>query len=434
MRLLISKKAILQYILIYLMIIWHDAGLKWMIGKDTFDFICLIFSSFVWMISIKKRNKYIENFSALMLLNIIIVRTMNMGGIGISYFFHFLSAIMLLSVAFYVDRENFIDRYVKIVVIFAWASILLWLYTIFFPESFKSISWFSYVPYQKPVWSSSTEYTLSPVTYYGTFFYVARFGNDLMRNNGIFNEPGLYQMIVVVALTLLLFFRHKIKCSKRKYNFYVLTLIVTIITIQSTSGYINLVMILVTYLFFSKKVSKQTKNKLMLISVGVILFVIFDFSKHGYDSFLSKVIFDKINFDGGVKLIGTGSDRIETWKAVLMCLKENPFGVGFDRLFYYLGSIGKTTPDGAALIAVLGALGVEIYFIIFSCIFRPIYYNRYTVGCFFLIIFLFVNNTFGQSDIFYPSLLLFALPLNRKVRRSEYENSMDVQCENIQNK
>lgn len=83
-----------------------------------------------------------------------------------------------------------------------------------------------------------------------------RTGNELTRNNGIFNEPGLYQMVLNTALYFTMFFPEQLKCGAKKQERYMLILIIAIVTCQSTTGYLSLGAIIVGYLMTKQKGKK----------------------------------------------------------------------------------------------------------------------------------------------------------------------------------
>ena len=205
MTLTINKKVIVQYILIYLMLIWHDAGIVFLIGRDLSRHLILVVCLILMLLKQRCRSRRMILFVFTILLNVIFVRCIS-GGVGINYVLNAFSGIAIAYTAFMYDRENFVNRFVKSVAFFAFVSVICWLITIVVPNLYENLTFFSYSPFSRRIYTTNTNYTLSPVYYHGILLYVMRTGNELTRNNGIFNEPGLYQMVLNTALYFTMFF------------------------------------------------------------------------------------------------------------------------------------------------------------------------------------------------------------------------------------
>lgn len=117
MTLTINKKVIVQYILIYLMLIWHDAGIVFLIGRDLSRHLILVVCLILMLLKQRCRSRRMILFVFTILLNVIFVRCIS-GGVGINYVLNAFSGIAIAYTAFMYDRENFVNRFVKSVAFF----------------------------------------------------------------------------------------------------------------------------------------------------------------------------------------------------------------------------------------------------------------------------------------------------------------------------
>ena len=424
----VNIKSVYHYFLIYLLISWYSTGFVFgVIGTDSFEYLILFVCAAVILINRRFWKKSLLYFCLALLLDIVLVRFTS-GGIGLGYYLHILSAILIAFVAYLYNDKQFVHRFVRCVYFFSVISLLIWVLSLVVPELIQRMTVFSYVPYYIRTYTSSVDYTLSPVTYHGALLYVLRTGNDLQRNNGIFSEPGLYQMVLNIALYFVLFFSEKIYLDNKKKKRIAIILILTVISTQSTTGYLSLAVLLLIYsisLSYEKKTKIPVKRILLF---GVMLFEL-DIIINGAESFFSKTIGSKIVFEGGKLLIsGSGSYRVDTFAIAINSILSHPFGVGNDIFSQILSFAGKTSSDGAALMAFGAQLGVQVWFILIWFFVRPAYRNRKTLLTFLTVVFMYVNTTLGQSDIFYPVLLILAFNYKSKeeMRVDTDENIVDV--------
>lgn len=406
MTLTINKKVIVQYILIYLMLIWHDAGIVFLIGRDLSRHLILVVCLILMLLKQRCRSRRMILFVFTILLNVIFVRCIS-GGVGINYVLNAFSGIAIAYTAFMYDRENFVNRFVKSVAFFAFVSVICWLITIVVPNLYENLTFFSYSPFSRRIYTTNTNYTLSPVYYHGILLYVMRTGNELTRNNGIFNEPGLYQMVLNTALYFTMFFPEQLKCGAKKQERYMLILIIAIVTCQSTTGYLSLGAIIVGYLMTKQKGKKSYKIVGYIVTAVVILMG--DFFINQNSSFIGQVISSKIIFTSqGIEFANSGLARAGTVFIVTASILKKPFGCGFDTINNLFSLAGKMSADGTALMYDLAALGIQIWMILIAFFVVPTFKNKKNIVTFGVVLFMYINTTLGQSDIFYPSLLILS--------------------------
>lgn len=426
----IHYKTIFQYILIFLLISWNASGLAvGVIGKVTFDYIVMFVSLGVILLNKRCQKNILVFFAIAIMLDILIVRY-TAGGIGLDYFNHAMSGILITYCTYYYNEDFFIHRYVRCITFFSVLSLLCWIISLVVPEIITQITFLSYIPYYNRFYISATQYNSLPVTYHGALFYVFRTGNELTRNNGIFTEPGLYQMVLNTALYFVLFYPEKIFVSDRKKRRILGVLILTIVTAQSTTGYLSLMVLIITYLI-SNNVEKSNKVPLRKIIVVAVLFLIVDQAVNGMNSLLGNVISSKITFDGGrIAFVSTGAARVDTFAIVLSSLLKHPLGAGSDLFNNMILSANKTSSDGAALMAAAAQLGIQIWVILAAFFAYPAYKNRKSIYSYIAVVFMFINTTLGQSDIFYPALFILSMNFgsyeNNMMKGYAYEDTVDV--------
>lgn len=405
----INYKTVFQYILIFFLISWNASGLVvGIIGTSTFDYVVLFACMITILLHKRCRSNILALFAIAILADVLIVR-FTAGGIGLNYFLHAMSGMMITYCAYLYNKRYFIHRYVKCVAFFAALSLFFWLVSLIAPEIITKITFLSYVPYYRRFYLSDTQFNSLPVTYYGALFYVFRIGNELTRNNGIFNEPGLYQMVLNTALYFVMFYSDRLFVSDKKKRKLLILLIITIVTVQSTTGYMSLMVLIVMYLI-SNNVEKQNKVPIKRIIIVVIGILLVNQAVSGTDSLLGSVIGSKIAVENGrISFVSTGAQRVDTFAIVLNSLINHPLGVGSDLFHNMLQAADKTSSDGAALMASAAQLGIQIWAILIAFYAYPAYKNRKSIYSFIAVVFMFINTTLGQSDIFYPALLILSM-------------------------
>lgn len=184
---------------------------------------------------------------------------------------------------------------------------------------------------------------------------------QLHRSFGIFREPGVYMIFLILAIVFELFFTEK--SSLKKLIIFMIALVLT----QSTAGYIILVGIVLAHIFFTNKHVHTTQKKIRkLFLVGLflgILWVLIDvdvfywlFGKVFSESTSKTSRFDSIIININILL----SD----WYRILT-------GVGFDvvesSFRVYASKIGSTATDNTNTIFRLMATYGLVYISILVC-------------------------------------------------------------------
>lgn len=123
------------------MLIWHDAGIVFLIGRDLSRHLILVVCLILMLLKQRCRSRRMILFVFTILLNVIFVRCIS-GGVGINYVLNAFSGIAIAYTAFMYDRENFVNRFVKSVAFFAFVSVICWLITIVVPNLYENLTFF----------------------------------------------------------------------------------------------------------------------------------------------------------------------------------------------------------------------------------------------------------------------------------------------------
>lgn len=94
------------------------------------------------------------------------------------------------------------------------------------------------------------------------------------RNAGMYNEPGAHQIFLNFALLFLLSDNDHLGLTKKKYTLSLLILIIAVLTTQSTTGYMCLLVVLMAVIMKKTEGRKNTKLKIaVIVAIAVLALV-----------------------------------------------------------------------------------------------------------------------------------------------------------------
>lgn len=217
-------------------------------------------------------------------------------------------------------------------------------------------------------------------------------GPKLYRNSGPFWEPGLFVVFLNIAFFFNTFY-HKELFSKTNTIF-----LINILSTLSTTGFIVLLMIFITYIIIFKSLNIQYKILLILILISCIP-AIFSLS------FMSKKINDQIGqSDLSYSRFGAA---VVHWKII----QDYPYaGLPNDNNKTYSKYSDNISPNGITEIFVrYGVIaGFIYYFILFlSCgtIMYMLGNPHYGIYLFIILVTLIMSQTIGTSPIYWSFVL-----------------------------
>ena len=94
------------------------------------------------------------------------------------------------------------------------------------------------------------------------------------RNAGMYNEPGAHQIFLNFALLFLLSDNDYLGLTKKKYTLSLLILIIAVLTTQSTTGYMCLLIVFTAVIMKKTEGKKNTKLKIaVIIAIAILAFI-----------------------------------------------------------------------------------------------------------------------------------------------------------------
>lgn len=257
------KESILQYWGV-LWIIMFSGSLYFQILRIKETMIIVGTTTIIFLIKYKKINKYNFFVFILFLIMVLINSFINLRN-GFDMNEHILLLTKLAFICIVSSCMSFKDykrKYVIIMVIESLISIICYLYV--------DVLKIGILPLQHYSQIEANGYYLTP-------YYTVGLGISplLGRNAGIFSEPGAHQIFLNFALLFLLGSSNRLGLSKNKYKISVLLLVISILTTQSTTGYMCLALVLITNLFkFNEKENSSFKREIILSRIMVLCMLV----------------------------------------------------------------------------------------------------------------------------------------------------------------
>ena len=151
---------------------------------------------------------------------------------------------------------------------------------------------------------------------------VVNHGNP--RNYGMFTEPGKYVVFLVMAFFFLLY-------AKKGTVFDKLVLIITILSTKSTTGYVALGFIVISYILLSTKTKKDLLKQIFtLIFVAFVFNFLLNYTEILYSTTSSTGVFNKIGKTNSMSFIS----RFSSVTTNLTIMLNKPLvGAGITRLY-----------------------------------------------------------------------------------------------------
>lgn len=412
----IKKNACIQYLLLYMMMIFNGGVLYPVLQTENPTVLSLvmylIIGSGIVAFCVKKRkygNPYCMLISMFLVISVVFVRY-TAGGVGISALLEFLACIMLAYLAVCIDREHFSSRMINIVCCFAAISIVCYVIQIVSPEILKLFfkSYKSSFTYND--WSAA-EYGGSAVKHafnaWGKLLYSMREG-EMSRNKGIYSEPGNYQIVLNSALFILLFLPKYHSFSPKQLKMRAIILFTAVLTCQSTTGYLILLTFVIAFFISEKKYEDMlsVRHAIKVLIFVAIIALILDYSFRGNESLLNTAILSKVFNNGSIDIsTSTGYWRLGAIGASAILMITHPLGVGYD---ITLSTIQNSLVGaaGGALMTFGAALGIIPFIATILWHTKPILSGK-TLGIPEKIAFMvmYFQTSFAQTKVFYPYLV-----------------------------
>lgn len=403
MWLAINKRDFLGYLFLYCMLLVNQSNFLKLFFLDKLEILACIFGVLLFARS-QKFSQWSFSFCGILLFFVLFTR-LNNGGAGISIFLTFVVPILATACAIVYNGELFLSRFVKLVTFLAVISIVGYVIGLTVPALWEGIS-YGYLN------GSEERFYLTGDNYESTFYYshglflYSMAGNRYNQNIGIYTEPGVYQVVLNSAIFILLFLPDFFESWNRKEKIRSLTVcIVALITTQSTTGYIAL--IIIALCFILSRNSDSVIRQRVIHGVCIIGLVLCgDYIIRGNESFIYSGIIEKLFISDNGDVVfslnaGTGRYRTTTILACITTMAKHPLGVGYD----YLNTILTEYDVGAIILLSGAALGVGELISVLLWVHYPVikYANTKIVALVFML--MYINTTLAQTNQFYPALI-----------------------------
>lgn len=389
LNLQINKNALLQYFAIYMSLQFLSGRVSLFLGSDLFYGFCLVFSAayiFIHNRAFREDSKYF--LYLLIIMCFALITTVFTGGaLSIATTLSLLSRYLMVYVAIVSNREKFIERFLKMCYVLAITSVIIFAFVQIAGQD-------TAMRLMSPLYEIKNTLSWMPSSY-GLFFIVYNFRNG-NRNSYMFGEPGLYQMVIILALYFTVF-KAKHLSDKQKAR-YVIVFLITMITIQSTTGFMSLIVLILCVIFSNGlKINRKIKGLIMSLAIAGFVYILFFAGKDSiiYTSFMNKL------FDDGGSLnlaVGTGSDRVTSILRFVWLLNNRfmdfMIGIGYDGIVNYFG--GYSCSGIVNSFMMFGAINcLVLYGYILTVMVKD---NRSLYEVVFLL-FMIINNGLSQPDM-----------------------------------
>ena len=243
MKIRINRKAIYQYLWIYISIQFIGGRLAAALGADLFIGGSLALALAYVLIHKSLLNTESTSIALLVGMMLLMFCTifLTSGGLSLASSLSVITRFLVVMVTMSVDRENFLHRFLKTVYVFSIISLILFTFVQVVGQAMAISVLFSKLYEIRGGWRGST---------YGLFLICYDF-MDASRNAYMFGEPGEYQMLIMLALYFLAFKETEMDEKTRKK--YLVVFLITMLTIQSTTGFFSLVVFCVCVLLSHSK-------------------------------------------------------------------------------------------------------------------------------------------------------------------------------------
>lgn len=401
----------LQYFYLYCMICFGGMSTPFRMSNDSYLLFILISSSLIILLkgaSIKKLTCRVVTFLCVLFVSLVLVMLTAPLTLGTS-----LSIILVIEICYatyLLNPNKFLSRLVLLILLLAFFSLMMYAMTLYWGlDAMVDLC----KPISTPVYSGVREQLYSYNFYIYNLVYV-----HPDRNCGPFGEPGQYQCVLTSTLFFLLFYPEKINIRYKIFSIGIL--IATILTTQSTTGYISFAIIVLCYFAYSCIIDHVDKRILNVFRLSILAILLFVFFTDLGESFLQTTIYNKFDFENN-EILASGGARTEGIYGALNLMASHPevlWGIGFDNALLNVRS------ESGFLIYLL-AIGVLPFSILYGyLLFLAFYFSHHKLESLAKVLVV-LNMSLGQPHIMNPVLFLIILyPFFIKKSKS-YENNLD---------
>lgn len=401
MSLKLERRTLYHFILIYFLII-SQGSVLYNRYEDYFIFL-IVGACVLFIINRRSQMRYSKDIGFIIMIAIALGITVvaSSGGLSVFSVGNFLSRFLLVFTVYYFDKDKFVQRYVDFVLVLACISLIVF--------TVQCID-FNFVTRILPA------YPTKSVTFYGGIFASVVEWHKT-RNIGLATEPGRHQVYLISALYFLLYKDNYISYTPKKNMIARIILIITVITAQSTTGYLALIILLTGYLF-KKNVNANTENEKNLKNKTKICILILVFIAGAYivyggsDTFIYKYFINKLfNSSGKIDLtVSSGGSRVVSILTDLSIAIKHPLGMGYNpyQKIWLANKVGNSfdTSSCVGLTSSCAALGFHVVFLVLYFYLSKAWKNSDSIIEFFVLILIFLNTSLAQPNLCFPPMMI----------------------------
>lgn len=400
------KKSDFQYLLLYFMMIVNQSCLyMYFIYGTKIQFAIIAVLVVATFFSLRKSNlPYIGVLGALLLCTI--VTRLTAGGIGLNSWIEYAIPLLLCICTVNYDVEGFPKRVLKIVTFFAGMSIVFYIFQLVFPSMLESLMVHYKTAFETKYYHTAYNYTTILDNGYGLLLHTFR-ENEIFRNKGLYTEPGVCEIVYNAGLFIALFMKERLDIADKKLKKYITILIIAIITVQSTTGYVMMGIMLVVFAIQGGRSIKGIRKYVRWVLIIAVMALIGDIAFRGENSFLYVTIIQKMfgnNYE--FEMQSSGQYRLGAAQVAMETMIKHPLGVGFDN-FNKIMNATKDAGGGAVLFKFGATVGIVPFLIVIATYLIPIFKCEEKWLVKIVLIILCFARLFAQSSIFYPFVFMF---------------------------
>lgn len=411
-KLKIQKSAIPQYFLIYVMLLLPGScAVARYLNETAVYTVILLLHLLLALIYKKYRSRYVLSFIFFFLAVTLFVRLKTHGGVGIISWLRYAAIFSSIYLAIAINNHFFLKRVVQLTVVLAVISLVFWAIFCLFPSLVE-------------IWPAAVYWTQDmgtgewAISYYGKGLWIYSYLQiHATRNCGIYTEPGVYQCVLNAVLFILLFWKEELHFrTEKQYKISVLIILAALISCQSTTGYIGLLLILCFFFIFrihKDSATKKVKRYILSLVVVGIAIIFIDYFVNGTDSILYKQVIYKFfgsTVGEGLNLSeGTGRARLGTIIVSLMAILKDPFGIGYTEFTLMKNAFDKALV-AASFASFAAVYGIIPWVITLAFLIIPVF-GKMRRRLAVLWCLLFINTTLAQTYLLFPGLILFPIYL-----------------------
>lgn len=404
MKLSINMDAILQYIVLYLMLITHGSGLLLAMG-DRWPYIYILISGLIIIWYKQTSHQRIILFTIIIVCSIMLTR-ITVGGVGISIISTILARTLIGYSAVILNKKACATRFVRLSTFLSLGSLICFillninrkLLAILLP--FRVSAGFGVYFLYNPIFTNNE----------------LGAGDFVLRNNGLYTEPTLMAIQALCALYILFLVPDLLDINEKERKKHVIITIITLLTTLSTTGYTTVLICIVIFVLKGKYPIKIKRN--ICITVFIIACVAYlEYYQNGKNGLIGYFFLRKLVGSNAVGeavidfgAAGTGEARISVILSALALLPRYPFGCGYDIFGNYIRthSIMGEASSGGGFMSELAVLGLIPMVTVIAYLYKGVrrLSSQFSAVVIFFVIW--IVTTMAESTVFYPVFFMIA--------------------------